>query len=365
MNKKIITRKDFHFERDVIDVILNLIKDNQLYLTKPENLPQLAKLGYIYNTLYYAGRLCWGYNGLIQKSNYDEENGIDYSSCEDNPKYKIEMCKPENNQIEDLIYDAWGMHVSNECTTPTFKKFCQIIIEGEEISELEKLFNKSNKTFDEWCQILMDKKYPYNSLFLTKRNVVNYLLFSIGTGYGYDKKTGCVFTKASGANQDITIYGDWKNADFRKDINKIILKLLKMPEVKNTIDITHMYEYKIKKEQRAKIDAEDKKNASKLGLTLKQWKSKNRYEILSKVLEELEKENNINSEQTTDEDNIEPYHPYYPLCEYSIITQFDQNTHPSYIQAGIGACEEIVTHPKEERKENVEFANKFLKIWKK
>jgi hypothetical protein len=36
--------KHFKFEETVIDTILNLIKDNQEYLTQPENLPQLAKM---------------------------------------------------------------------------------------------------------------------------------------------------------------------------------------------------------------------------------------------------------------------------------------------------------------------------------
>jgi len=46
--------KHFKYEEKVIDVILTLIKDNQEYLTQPENLPQLAKLGYMYNTLWYS-----------------------------------------------------------------------------------------------------------------------------------------------------------------------------------------------------------------------------------------------------------------------------------------------------------------------
>jgi hypothetical protein len=52
--------KKFRYEKNVIDPILKIIKDNQEYLTQPENLPQLAKLGFLYNTLWYAGRICWG-----------------------------------------------------------------------------------------------------------------------------------------------------------------------------------------------------------------------------------------------------------------------------------------------------------------
>lgn len=339
MNKKIKVRSGFHFERDVIDVILNLIKDNQVYLTKEENLPQLAKLGYMYNTLWYAGRVCWGYDGLIQKGEYDEENDVDYSSCEDNPKYKIEMCKPKNEKIDNLIYDAWGMHVSNELTTPTFKKFCQIIIDGEEQDDFQLLMLKPNKTLDEWCKVLMDKRYAYQ--YESKRDVVGQLLFTIGTEYSYNSETGFIFHEASGADQDITVYDDWKNAKFRDDINKVVLELLKMPEVKNTVDVTHNYEYKIKKENKAKIDKEDAKFAKLCNMTLKELRSSRRSMMKTTIAER-------------------GYQQYYPVCEYSSITKFDSKTHPSYVKAGIEACKDIVAHSKEERKENVKFAQEFL-----
>lgn len=37
----------FKFEEKIIDPILSIIRNNQEYLTLPENLPQLAKLGWI------------------------------------------------------------------------------------------------------------------------------------------------------------------------------------------------------------------------------------------------------------------------------------------------------------------------------
>ena len=47
-------KESFLFEEKVIDPILNLIKDNQKYLTKKENLPQLSKLGFIYNHFWWS-----------------------------------------------------------------------------------------------------------------------------------------------------------------------------------------------------------------------------------------------------------------------------------------------------------------------
>ena len=62
---------------------------------------------------------------------------------------------------------------------------------------------------------------------------------------------------------------------------------------------------------------------------------------------------------------------YYPICEYSNITKFDKNTHPSYIKAGIEICNDIIAFPPaikeswnefqiKERNEMIEFAGKFL-----
>ena len=112
----------FKFEEKIIDPILTLIRENQEYLTQPENLPQLAKLGYMYNTLWYSGRVCWGYDGILidpsiikslktadegDMDEDDENYPYRFVSCEDNPKYKIEACEPQNDEIENLIYDAW------------------------------------------------------------------------------------------------------------------------------------------------------------------------------------------------------------------------------------------------------------------
>jgi hypothetical protein len=86
-------------------------------------LPQLAKLGYIYNTLWYAGRI----------SSY--QGNIETNQCDDNPKYKIEMCEPKSDIIEN-IYDAWGMHVSN-WFGPNWNEFNGIIVNGKELTDLE------------------------------------------------------------------------------------------------------------------------------------------------------------------------------------------------------------------------------------
>jgi hypothetical protein len=293
-----------NFETKIIDLILTYIRDNQDELCKPEGLPLLAKLGYIYNTLWYGGRICYGFDGILNKEN----------SCEDNPKYKIEMCDPNCDEHDNLIYDAWGMHVGDY--RPSWDEFSSIVLGAEkQLSELEQLSRKSNKTFEEWVTQMLHPDYPYKSIFPNKRAVANHLLCVIGTEMGY--KDGFIYEEASGANQDISEYGLWENSVLPEEI----VKLISNPVVKEVVDSAHDYFTKI--------------NAAR----------QKKYYDLSEKAKFLTEER---------------YNPYYPICEYSNISKFDRNTHPSYINVGIEVCEEIIKHHNEERPENVKFAEKFL-----
>lgn len=317
----------YKFEKNVIDVILNTIKKHQVYLTQPENLPQLAKLGYLYNTLWYAGRVCWGYDGIISKTN----------QCEDNPKYKIENCCPKTKKIENLIYDAWGMHINDESPTD-WNTFNSFITEGKELSELEVALLKPNKTIEDWVECLTNPEYAYP--YENRRRVVDNLLCTIGTEYGY--KDGYIIQEASGANQDLSLYGNWQNAKFRDDIKLIINKILSIPEVKDTID-TH---YKFIKDIIDKKDAiELEKDIRIFGMSFKDWAKSGLNKKLNDVF--LGRP-------------IEKYENYYPISEYSNITKFDKNTHKSYIDAGIEICKDILDHKNVEEKCNIKFAKKFL-----
>jgi hypothetical protein len=349
--------KNFRYEEEIIDPILNCIKDNQVYLTMTENLPQLAKLGYMYNTLWYAGRVCWGYSGIlvdktkrknlqdIEEEEYDEEE--DYGSCEDNPKYKIEMCEPQNQEIENLIYDAWGQHVSND--GPIYN-FFDIIKNGKELTELEKKELKLNKTFEDWVEIKTDPGYKYKSLYPDRRSVANSLLCTLGGGYGFDKN-GYIIEEASGADQDRAIYGDWKNAKFAPKIKKVVDKIISNPQVKRTVDEYNKYLQKFQ-------DEKDRRN--------KAWTDDVDFDIdeLKSLLAKLKGQGGKPKEY------VKPYSQYYPISSSSsIYLIIDQETkdrlgikkiHQSYIDAGTEVCKEIIENKDKEREENVEFAYKYL-----
>lgn len=336
-----------NYEERIIDTILNTIKNNQNYLTESENLPQLAKLGYMYNTLWYGGRVA-SYDGIIPQAEYAESDGsiYKYHQCDDNPKYKIEMCEPENEEIENYIYDAWGMHVSNDYG-PGWEEFEQTMKSGRLLTELDKKMLKQNKTFDEWVEVLTDPGYRYSSV--DRRSVADHLLCVIGNGYGF--KDGFVIEEASGADQDLSDYGDWENAKFREDIQAVVDTIMADSEVEAAL--RHV---SIKKAEYEKKELE--KEIKSFGMPYKDFIKTDEYK---KLLGNIE----------TNKEKKE----YYPICEYSIITMIDENSDPSYIKAGIEICEEIVSnHPQYEKGFNdyqkkqcdnqVEFAEKFLQKFK-
>lgn len=352
----------YNFEEKVIDVILNTIKDNQVYLTQPENLPQLAKLGYMYNSLWYAGRICWGFDGIIKKS----KNGI----CEDNPKYKIEMCNPQTKEIDSLIYDAWGMHITEGGNPqPSWENFSTIVLKGKSLTDIEIKQLKLNKTIDDWVDIFTSDDYTYKSLFGSRRSVLDYLLCTIGTGYGF--KGGCVYEKASGADEDTVIYGDWKNAVFNDTIQQIVNNLMSISEVEETVQQSYLYINGLIEKRKAKQLEEKKKlkdeilNSMKLN-DLNNSKEENKYyesDEFKNLLNFIKL--NVPLSRETGGVIIEKYKKYYPICDYSNISKIDENSDISYIKAGLEICNEILQHTDNEEKDNVDFATSYVERFKK
>lgn len=337
-----------HYEERIIDTILNTIKDNQVYLTQKKNLPQLAKLGYMYNTLWYGGRSASHY-GAIEKKVYTEDDGETWEcdQCDDNPKYKIEMCEPKNEKIENYIYDAWGMHVSNDYG-PGWEEFYPLMTSGKPLSDIEIKLLKPNKTFDEWVEVLTDSEYRYSSLYPDRQSVADHLLCVIGNGYGF--KNGFVINEASGADQDTTDYGDWQNAKFREDIQEIVDTIMEDPEVEKVLRYIDVK----KKEYEAEKLAKDIKS---FGMSYEKFTKSDEYKnLFGRASKKTKKE-------------------YYPISSYSIIKKINKNSDPSYIKAGIEICEDILSNPpkygkdynqyqKDQCDNQVKFAQNFLNKFK-
>ena len=360
------------YERNVICPILMAIEQHQDFLCKPENLPQLAKLGFMFEKLWYAGRVCYGSEGIVKKMSY---------TCENNPKYEIsDRLKYNSEENENLVYDAWGMHVSNDGNQMNFEEFSNLILNGKPLSEFEIQERKPKKTFEEWVAVMTDKRYRYHSMFPDRRRVADYLLCTIGTGYGYDTKNGVIIKEASGADQDQDAYGSWENAKFIPEIQAVVDVVLAFDMTKIAMDAESAYIKKLVAKRKdeefeqqrilheALLPAVNEKLVAK-GEEPVTIDSERYREIYEKYLE-LRMEEIMGGRK-----NKKETYEYYPICSYSIITQLNENAHPSYIKAGLEICEDIQKNPppikkdwndyqKQQRNEMIEFAKNFIKKWK-
>ena len=375
----------FKFEEKVINPILELIRDNQVYLTELQNLPQLAKLGFMYNTLWYAGRFCWGNKGLLldpeikkaikeydNDDDNDENNPYRYVSCEDNPKYKIKMCDPQNEEIKDLIYDAWGMHLSLSEEMYDFNKFYNIVKHGIPLTELEKKELKINKTVEDWVEIKTDPSYRYRSIYPDRKSVLSHILCTIGNGYTWNRE-GFIIEEASGADQDRALYGDWQNAKLTGHIEEEVNRILSIIEVKETLNESYRYIKKAKEEE-----IEKEKNRWKDIMSKISGKVKDEDENGSEDDdEEIERIMNLvrsgNFGKKSEDPQIPKYVKYYPISKtsdiYAIIdkeiqvrkgiSKFDQ----SYIDAAIEISQDILDHEDQELDANIEFARRCLHLF--
>jgi hypothetical protein len=324
----------------------------------------------MFNKFWYAGRIAFGYEGRVKKGN----------SCENNPKYELgDTINYLDEKIEDLVYDAWGMHVSNDPNRMTFEEIKNLILNGKELSDFEKRYRTPNKTFDEWVTVLTDPQFRYSQLYPDRRSVADHLLCTIGNGYGYNKETGMVFVEASGADQDQDIYGEWENAKFTPEIQVVVDKVLSTPELKIAID-AELEAVKEWDEERRKRDREDQKSWYEMLLPLVNEKrreaGKPEITIDDPILDDIKEQYIKELVKDSRSKRSKTKYEYYPICNYSIITMFDEKTHPSYIQAGLEICQDIVSDPPDlksnfnqfqidQRNEMIEFASNFIAKWKK
>ena len=121
---------------------------------------------------------------------------------------------------------------------------------------------------------------------------------------------------------------------------------MNIPEVKQTIEESHLYVKGIIEKRDAKKLAKD---IEIFGMSYDDFLKSPKYDDLLKKM---------------GGGGTKKYNQFYPISNYSNITKIDKNSHPSYISAGLEICEEILEHCDEERKENVAFAKKFIKKFK-
>ncbi len=225
------------------DQILELVKANEETLCEQGNLPLLAYIMFRWYNLYYAGRYIYG------------EPEFRYQ-CQNNPKYEIEDLSDDEERM-DVIYDAWCASLDmDEIIPKEFTKyygrvkshdsymfneadFAELSKYYDRNSHLDTLLNKQNKTMGEWCELLMHPDYRYKSMFGSRMSVLDYLLCTLGTSYGWNK-SGYI-SKLGPAESDGG-YGKYLFMKGRSgsDIEKSLDLILSQRHVQDCMDMARM-----------------------------------------------------------------------------------------------------------------------------
>jgi hypothetical protein len=308
----------FNFNSIMIE-ILEMINDHRL------STEQVSKLLYVFNILDTAGHNGWGgFDGVLidpelqNEVDDDEEVDFFYHSKKNHiPVGLLDLYNSFNDKLEHIDID----------------RLINILKNGQELSNLEILLLKPNKTFDDWVEIKTHKEYKYNDLYSSRMKVADHLLCTLGNGYDWNKQGYLEYSSE---------VIDWKNVKLPSTLLNRLIEILNIKEVKLT--------YKVFVDKMIDKDKD----------ILKAKEEYNKYFGLSKP-----NSNKIN---------------YYPISVNSniyVMADKDKqdrsglyNFHESYIKAATEVCLDIYNNkdksedlPFIDPKANVEFAIKFLSFY--
>jgi len=252
-----------------------------------------------------------------------------------NPKDAILDLKDITQAQQDLIYDAWGVTVSND---PEFNDVA-LPLEG-----------KPYKTMNEWLKLKLDPKYRYKSIYRDRISVYDHLLCSIGTGMKWVEKDGVSYIAdvgPAGVNEALFAGYTRVGPKVAPEIRREVLNIADQYGISAYIQ---------------KMIANGKKAARGW-----KWEPKGKTCVLvpphQTTLKRLQRL--IGREALQKAGLISPagstFGDYYPMSrEYSNLMQMPKNAHPSYLHAGLRIAAEILLSPTAEER-NVKLAWRFYK----
>lgn len=280
-----------------MEKILKLVVKHQSFLEK--NPKVLAKMMQEYDDLHYASR------------HHPNEKLHDWN----NLKYDvIDLEDQVGSQYASLVYDSWAA----------------TLFQYEDWEPKTALEKKKNKTMDEIVKMCLDLKYRYNSMYPSRKSVLDYYLCCIGTGLGWNKE-GFIGPKEGPSGTDMNIFEDYDKEEIPEKILKSFT-WLKDPDI----------------ELGRKTMWQDRKDHFK-----KKEQEREHFKNIEKALmSELPEFKKLDEVKNT---------PYYPLSEdYSLICNIPKNVDPSFVKAAKEICNAILNN-QEESMSNKKIAKKILK----
>jgi len=331
--------------------LLNLVENNiKYFVANPK------EMAYVF----------WRYDRALTAARY-----LDQGS--DNPKYPI--IDIEENAVSDgicedgLIYDAWGYSVSNESYPWDDKDIIPIDYNDPFVL----LQQKPQKTIEEWVELLTDKRFKYSSIYPDRRRVLDHLICCIGNGYGWDKEG---YICESGASDgDNSVYFDCFNHKPQGEVGKQLDEILNDPNWVKMMDFVGASRDSFKarkdvyKAETAVQDAIDLKEAQDAGFDSAEEHADHRFDLLMNKREgktegEEKKQFFYGFLKETPEEKLHASVRYerawYPICNYSAMCCYPENTHQSYLDVIEEIALEIIQNPRE-RDSSIKEAKKVLK----
>lgn len=266
-----------------------------------------------------------------------------------NPKDAIlEVGEELSEEDGNLLYDAWGVTVSNGCEFP-------------DTNPNIPLESKRNRTMDEWIELFTNPSYRFKSLFPDEFAVKNYLLCTIGTGYDWNNEGFVANVGPLGVDNDLFAGYTRSEASIDAGIRGKILEVRLDSRVREKADAYLREAYSVAERiysgedwlealnPRAKTEREERK---KIDGELEA--------LLAKLPEDVRSELDIGKFRRKEANAPElKERKHYPLSEYSNLVRMPANSHQSYVTAGIEIARNIVANPNE-RQKSQRFARKFL-----
>lgn len=333
------------------------------------------------------------YECLDMTSRFIDEDGDVYWG---NPKYPLielgdelkEELGKDGEDYGNLIYDAWGVGVSNDGGLSVYSN-----------AECKK-----NKTMEDYFKLYLDPNYKYTSIYANEHSVENQLICVIGNGMDWNKDGFMCYEGPSGCDET-----QFYNFQFCTGVIPKRIKN-KLPHLKDSFIQKSMkfmkrkrYIHRVKEELRyiygsvddgvikaiLKLDPKQKKKDLKkmgwdkglelwshltdIAMTPTERKKKNKEQKkINKENKKKEKEYQANKAAEKRKNEIERA-IYYPMCkQHSKLCTMPENAHESYVKAGIRISARILSNPYEEtdthngkknKRENPEIALTFLKKW--
>lgn len=350
--------------------ILRIVERNQAWLAS--NPAALQWLMCHWDSMFYAGRICYGYGGIIKKG----------SACENNPKYEVGgRIKYQSEEIENIIYDAWanastamgklipgsnGMGIVM-ATRETFEQWGREYV-GLQSDPFFQLSEKPNKTFDEWVELCTDTRYRYHSIFPDRFSVANHLLAVNGTGMGWNK-AGFVCDEGP-ADNDEAMFNGWPLVtiqSFPEAYQSLIEEVIYSEKVQKTIAAANEHHQKLVSEENRKKGESKRDLLATLGVEVPEGTSIETMDgesvlaLFDKWLEEAYEKREGKLESLGNPDGRPP-RTYYPFSKgYCQLLSIPENAHPSYIWASKEIVEHVLQNQELYDSETVKDAKLFYK----